>query len=74
MFGLEHADVRTVDYEALAMLNVSATQELARQLAELQKQNADLRQFRAEASTQTADLAQRLQALENLLGAKASVK
>jgi hypothetical protein len=85
VFGLEHADVRTVDYEALAMLNVSATQELARQVAELQKQNAalkaeaagsraDLQKFKAEASTQTADLAQRLQALENLLGAKASVK
>ncbi len=85
VFGLEHADVRTVDYEALAMLNVSATQELARQLAELQKQNAalkaeaagsraDLQKFKAEASTQTAELAQRLQALENMLGAKASVK
>ncbi|WP_456237613.1 tail fiber domain-containing protein [Hymenobacter monticola] len=85
VFGLEHTDVRTVDYEALAMLNVSATQELARQLVELQKQNAalkadaagsraDLKQFKAEASTQTADLAQRLQALENMLGAKASVK
>ncbi|MBF9220182.1 discoidin domain-containing protein [Hymenobacter ruricola] len=85
VFGLEHADVRTVDYEALAMLNVSATQELARQLAELQKQNAvlkaeaagnraELQQFKAEASTQTANLAQRLQALENMLGTKASVK
>ena len=85
VFGLEHADVRSVDYEALAMLNVSATQELARQLAELQKQNAalqadaansraDLQKFKAEAGTQTADLAQRLQALEHLLGAKASAK
>ena len=67
------------------MLNVSATQELARKVAALEAQNAalkaeaadsraDLQKFKAEASTQTADLAQRLQALENLLGAKASVK
>jgi hypothetical protein len=91
VFGLEHSDVRTVDYEALAMLNVSATQELARQLAELQKQNAALRQQTQEQTArldqqqtalhtlqaqanQTADLNQRLQALENMLGAKASVK
>jgi len=82
VFGLEHADVRTVDYEALAMLNVSATQELARQLAELQKQNASLRQqnkqqqqalhtLQTETTASTASLAERLKALENLLGAKA---
>ncbi len=39
VYGLEHADVRAVDYEALSMLNVSATQELARQVAALQAQN-----------------------------------
>ncbi len=91
VFGLEHPDVRTVDYEALAMLNVSATQELARQLVDLQRQNAQLRQQHAalqaaqqadharldalQAQATTApELAQRLQALEDLLGAKASVK
>ena len=42
IFGLEHADVRTVDYEALSMLNVSATQELARKVALLETQNAAL--------------------------------
>lgn len=42
VFGLEHADVRTVDYEAVAMLNVSATQALARQVEELHQQNAAL--------------------------------
>ncbi|MDB5268610.1 MAG: hypothetical protein JWP58_1650, partial [Hymenobacter sp.] len=81
VFGLEHDDVRTVDYEALAMLNVSATQELARQLAELKQQNAALRQqqaasqaFQTRATAETTSLAERLQALESLLGAKASVK
>jgi hypothetical protein len=42
VFGLEHTDVRTVDYEAVAMLNVSATQALARQVEELHQQNAVL--------------------------------
>ncbi|MDO7873516.1 tail fiber domain-containing protein [Hymenobacter sp. ASUV-10] len=42
VFGLEHADVRSVDYEALSMLNVSATQELARKVELLEKQNAAL--------------------------------
>jgi hypothetical protein len=37
VFGLEHPDVRTVDYEALAMLNVSATQALAQQVQELRQ-------------------------------------
>ena len=42
VFGLEHTDVRTVDYEAVAMLNVSATQALARQVEELHRQNTVL--------------------------------
>jgi hypothetical protein len=42
VFGLEHPDVRAVDYEAVAMLNVSATQALARQVDELRHQNAAL--------------------------------
>jgi hypothetical protein len=42
VFGLEHADVRSVDYEALSMLNVSATQELAHKVELLEKQNAAL--------------------------------
>jgi hypothetical protein len=40
VFGLEHADVRAVDYEALGMLNVSATQELARKVAGLEARAA----------------------------------
>lgn len=39
VFGLEHADVRTVDYEAVAMLNVSATQALSDQVDALQREN-----------------------------------
>ncbi len=78
VFGLEHPDVRTVDYEALSMLNVSATQELDRQLetlkqqyARLQQQADDARQQARQASARATEaeaqvprLAQRLQALE----------
>lgn len=37
VYGREVKDFRTVDYDALAMLNISATQELARQVDALQK-------------------------------------
>ena len=63
VFGLEHADVRAVDYEALSMLNVSATQELARKVAALEQQNAALRQ---QGSTQAARLDQQQASLSTL--------
>jgi hypothetical protein len=43
VYGREVSDFRTVDYDAIAMLNVSATQELARQLKTVQDENAALR-------------------------------
>ena len=50
VYGREVKDFRVVDYDAIAMLNVSATQELARQLEvkdteikKLQEENASLR-------------------------------
>ena len=74
-YGLEHADVRAVDYEALAMLNVSATQELARQVAALTQQNAALRTraaaletAAAQTATDHADLQTLKQQLARLLG------
>ena len=66
VFGPEVTDLRTVDYEALAMLNVSATQELARQVAALQTENAGLKASladKASASTLT-DLQAALQSLQ----------
>ncbi|QHJ07970.1 tail fiber domain-containing protein [Hymenobacter busanensis] len=85
VFGLEHADVRAVDYEALSMLNVSATQELARRVQELQKQNEALRrqtqtqqtalqQLQTQTAAANASLAERLQTLESMMGAKAEAK
>lgn len=58
VYGREVNDFRTVDYEAIAMLNVSATQEIYRRLRE------DERRL-AEAERQRAALEDRLGALED---------
>jgi len=42
VYGREVNDFRTVDYEAISMLNVSATQELYRLIEKLQKENANV--------------------------------
>ena len=63
------------DYDALAMLNVSATQELARKVAALEAENMALKARTAQAAAAAAadkaqttatleSLAQRLRALE----------
>ena len=64
VYGLEHADVRALDYEALSMLNVSATQELARQVAELRARAATAETKAAQTTATLESLAQRLRALE----------
>ena len=78
VYGREVKDFRTVDYDAISMLNVSATQELARKLETVQAENAVLRRELAEQAKQAAakadaDAAQnaRLVALEKLLAEKA---
>ena len=43
VYGKEVNDFRTVDYDKIHNLNVSATQELARQLEQLRAENAELR-------------------------------
>jgi uncharacterized protein (DUF3084 family) len=42
VYGKQHDDVRVVDYDAISMLNVSATQELAKQVDTLEQQKSDL--------------------------------
>lgn len=42
VFGKKVEDFRAVDYDAIAMLNVSATQELAKEIEELRTQNLAL--------------------------------
>ncbi len=57
VYGREVNDFRTVDYEAISMLGISAIQELAKEVDELKKQNNKLK----------TDLSTRLEAIENLL-------
>jgi hypothetical protein len=48
VYGTQVKDFRVVDYEALGTLNISATQELARQMKALQDENAALKRDLAE--------------------------
>jgi hypothetical protein len=57
VYGREVNDFRSVDYEAISMLGISAIQQLAKEVDELKKQNANLK----------ADFSTRLEALETLL-------
>jgi hypothetical protein len=61
VYGREVNDFRSVDYDAIAMLNVSATQELARQLETVQAENAALRR---ELAAKDESMEARLIALE----------
>jgi hypothetical protein len=61
VFGREVDDLRGVDYEALSMLNVSATQELHRQLEAERTETAALRR---KLSDLESSLRARLEALE----------
>ncbi len=51
VYGREVKDLRTVDYDAIAMLNVSATQELCRQL---QTKDAEIQRLQEEVETLAA--------------------
>jgi Chaperone of endosialidase len=57
VYGREVNDFRTVDYEAISMLGISAIQELAKEIEKLKSQNSKLK----------ADFSARLEALETLL-------
>lgn len=52
VYGREVKDLRTVDYDAIAMLNVSATQELAKQVDQIKAQDLHV----AELERKVADL------------------
>jgi hypothetical protein len=57
VFGEEVDDFRTVDYDGLTTLNISATQEIAKRLA---KQQAELAALVADKDAQLADLRDQL--------------
>ncbi len=63
VYGKQVNDFLVVDYEAIAMLNVSATQELAKQVEELQKENTGLKLQLTKIET----LEQELRALKTML-------
>jgi hypothetical protein len=43
VYGEEVSDFRSVDYEAISMLNISATQELYKMIQNLQQENAEVK-------------------------------
>jgi hypothetical protein len=64
VYGREVKDFRSVDYEAIAMLNVSATQELARRLEQREAELAELRAELAQARGEKQSLAENLTAMD----------
>jgi hypothetical protein len=71
VYGREVSDFRSVDYDAIAMLNVSATQELARKLETVQAENAALRR---DLATQKQSMEARLIALERRMSGETAAK
>ena len=63
VYGRQVNDLRTVDYEALGMLNVSATQELAKKVAMLEEENRQLKTSLGKVDA----LAAKLEAMEKAL-------
>ena len=74
VFGREVDDFHTVDYEAIAMLNVSATQAQQKLIEDLQKKNQVL-EARLEATAQnTNQLKAEMADIKAMLGLQASAK
>lgn len=71
VYGKKVNDFHSVDYDRVFMLNVSATQELARQVEELKKENAALKSengtLKSEMKASAEKFDARLRALENKL-------
>jgi hypothetical protein len=60
VYGKECLDLKGIDYDAISMLNVSATQELAKKVEALEAENAELKAH----SNRLATLEVRTEALE----------
>lgn len=72
VFGKEVHDFHTVDYEAIAMLNVSATQELLKRLEHAENQNRAFKAMQASQQESLEALQAQLDAIQSLLSAEAS--
>jgi len=66
VFGKEVHDFRRVDYDRIHTLNVSATQELARRVAQLEAENAALRQQNGKMEGQIQGLRTQVDQMESL--------
>jgi hypothetical protein len=70
VYGREVKDFRSVDYDAIAMLNVSATQQVKKELdAEVTKRDAEIKELRAENATLQAALEKAQASFETRLAA-----
>jgi molybdopterin converting factor small subunit len=56
VYGREVNDFRTVDYEAISMLNVSATQELFKLITTLQEENTSLKADVSQLKSMSTDI------------------
>ena len=79
IYGKEVDDFHTVDYDRVFTLNVSATQELARKVEALEKENARLKnksykaeQVNLDLKTELKGMNKRLQAIELMIDATGS--
>ncbi|AZA83578.1 hypothetical protein C1637_14995 [Chryseobacterium lactis] len=64
VYGTEVSDLRTVDYDALSMLNISATQELAKKIEVLENENEALKKTNLEILHKQTIFEERLKLLE----------
>jgi Head domain of trimeric autotransporter adhesin/Chaperone of endosialidase len=67
VFGRQVNDFRSVDYEALSMLGISAIQQLAKEVEELRITNDELRIKNEKLESKNNKTEARLEAIENLL-------
>ncbi|MFP3831316.1 hypothetical protein [Chryseobacterium sp. SIMBA_028] len=67
VYGTEVSDLRTVDYDALSMLNISATQELAKKIEVLENENEVLKKSNMEMKHTQTIFEERLKHLESSL-------
>ena len=63
VYGKKVKDLLSIDYDALSTLNISATQELARKVAALEKQNEALKSANSKLDQQNSDLVKKVDAL-----------
>jgi hypothetical protein len=70
VYGREVNDFRTVDYDALSMLNISATQELARKIMALEKENTEEKTTNTELSNLVKGMKAQLDVINDRLNIK----